>query len=127
MYHIEKEADCLSVVFKGDFDFSTVKCIINDLLITPEFCCCHDIWMVGKHRAQVRLGEIQSIVENFSKLCPKNACNKKTAFVAEPGLTSAILELLASGLDRKLPLSCRIFETREAAEEWLGFKKSSLT
>ncbi len=119
MYTIEKSDHCLLVNFKADFDYSTIKRIIYDELIMPEFGCQHDVWLVGGHQAQVRLGEIQNIVDDFSKLCPQNTSNKKMAIIANPGLTSAILDLLADGLDRKLPFSCRTFSSRTAAEKWL--------
>lgn len=123
MYKIEKRDDSLLVCFNGDFDYSTIKQVIYKELMLPEFAQLNDIWHVGKHRAHLRLGEIQTIVDDFSKLCPDTACMKKTAIVVEPGLTSAILGLLADGLDRKLPLTCRIFESMEAAEAWTGIKR----
>ncbi len=120
MYQIKQSDNNLIVSFLGDFDYSILKQVIYSELVMPEFRRMNDIWVVGKHRAQIRLGEIQTIVDDFSHLCPPDTCNKKLAIVAEPGLTSAILELLADGLDKNLPLSCRIFSSIDEASEWVG-------
>ena len=126
MYTIDISNDCICVTIRNDFDYSTIKRILHDELVIPGFCRLHEVWLVGTHRAQVRLGELQTIVDDFSRLCPREVIDKKMAFVAEPGLTSAILELLADGLDRKLALSCRTFRSREAAEEWIGLSASQV-
>jgi hypothetical protein len=120
MYKIGKNEKCLLVQFKGDFDYSTIKRIFNDELIMPDFNRQHDIWLIEHHQAQIRLGEIQTLVDDFRQLCPKNTTNKKLAIVAHPGLTFAILDLLADGLDRKLPFSCRTFSSLKEAEDWVG-------
>ena len=126
MYSIEKSNDCLYVTFENDLDYSTIKQIIYGDLAMPEFCRINDIWIVGSHRAHIRLGEIQTIIDDFGHLCPRDAADKKIAIVSDLGLTAAILELLADGLDRKLPLSCRLFSTLEAAEEWIGVAASQV-
>jgi len=120
MYSIANNNDHLMVTVRSDLDYSMIKQIIYDELVMPEFRLLHDIWHVGKHRAQIRLGEIQTIVDDFRNLCPPDTCDKKVAIVAEPGLTASILKLLADGLDKKLPLSCRMFGSVDAAKEWIG-------
>lgn len=121
MYKIDKTDTSLLVQFRGDFDYSTIKQIIYNELMVPNFCQLNGFWLVGKHRANLRLGDVQNIVEDYCKCCSQcNSCTRKMAIVAEPGLTSAILELIAKGLNRKRALSCRVFESREAAEKWVG-------
>lgn len=126
MYSIEKNSDRLYVTFEGDLDYSTIKQIIYGELAMPEFCELNDIWILGENRAHIRLGEIQTVIDDFSNFCPPEACDKKMAIVAQAGLTAAILELLADGLNKKLPFSCRMFRTLEAAEEWIGFATSQV-
>lgn len=124
MYSIEKNNDSLFVTFEDDFNYSTIKHILYDVLSMSGFSGLDVVWLVGNQRAHIRLGELQAIVEDFSRLCPMDTHDIKMAIVAEPGLPSAILELLADGLDRKLSFSCHTFTTRERAEEWIGIKES---
>ncbi|MBN2162843.1 MAG: hypothetical protein JXR25_01920 [Pontiellaceae bacterium] len=125
MYEIDNTNGALIVKFKGNFDYSTIKRILYHEISMPEFFKQNDIWLVGTHRTNIRLGEIQEIVDDFGNLCPgERLRDKRIAIVAQPGLTSAFLQLLANGLDRRLPLLCSVFDALEDAENWIGATKS---
>jgi hypothetical protein len=51
---------------------------------------------------------------------------KKTAIVVEPGLTQAIMKLLADGLRNQLSIDCRTFNRLEDALEWIGPAQSKV-
>lgn len=126
MYQLEKHDECLLVFFRETLNYSSIKCLIHDELVMPEFSRMNDIWLIGKHRADLRLREIQALLDDICQLVPAGVRTGKIAIVVDPGLTSAILELLAAGLERRLSLSCRTFETFEAAEEWIGRSASQV-
>ncbi len=120
MYKISIEKECLLVQFNANFDYSTIKQVMYKEMTLPDFPRKNDLWLIGEHRADLRLGDIQKLVDDFSRLYPRNMGAKKTAIVVQAGLTAAILELLAKGMESRFPISCRIFASRKAAEEWLG-------
>lgn len=120
MYRIDRTKSFLQVQFKADFDYSTLKQLLYNELTLPEFSRLNDMWLIGKYRAHLRLGDVQSIVDDFGRLCPDEACQKKMAIVVKPGLTSAILQLMADSLDRRLPFACRVFDSQAVAEDWIG-------
>ena len=123
MYSIKKFTDHLRVDFQTDFDYNTIKMIIHHEMMIEEYPFTNDIWLVGKHRADIRLAELEAIVAQFHAECPKKTTRTKTAMVAEPGLTQAILELWINAVRRRMPFEMQVFNTLEEAEAWLGIAK----
>ena len=124
MYKIENNDDYLLVMFEDDFDYNTVNVIIHHVMMMKEYPCTNDLWMIGKHHAHIRLGELETMVREFHCLCPLDSTRTKTAIVAEQGLTQSILELWVHAVRKKVSFNLKIFHTLEEAEEWLGAVES---
>jgi hypothetical protein len=120
MYEIRKYDSHLRVEFKDDFDYSMVKTIIHHETMLKEYPDTNDIWLVGKHHADIRLGELETMVKDFHCRCPRGATRTKTAVVVNEGLTGAILELWVNALQKRVAFDIRIFHTLDEAEGWLG-------
>jgi hypothetical protein len=120
MYEIRKERDHLLVEFQEDFNYPMVKTIIHHETMLKEYPDTNDIWLIGKHRADIRLGELEMMVREFHCLCPTDATRTKTAIVVDEGLTGAILELWVNGLKKRVAFDIKIFYALNEAQAWLG-------
>ena len=126
MYCINKQVDHLQVVFQDDFNYNMIKTIIRHETMMLEYSDTNDIWLIGNHRADIRLGELQSMVNEFHCQCPADSTRTKTAVVVEQGLTQAILELWLNAVQKKVSFDVRIFDRLEEAEQWLGVAQSQV-
>ena len=126
MYEIRKERDHLLVEFLDDFDYPMVQTIIRHETTLKEYPDTNDIWLVGKHHANIRLGELETMVQEFHCLCPTDATRTQTAVVVNEGLTGAILELWVNALQKRVAFDIKIFHTLEEAEAWLGVAESKV-
>ena len=126
MYKVTNNEDYLVVRFKANFTCNDLRIIIRHELLVPECAHMNDIWLIGKHHAQISMGELLSIIDDFKHLHPKHAEGKKTAIVVEQGLTEAIMQLLANGLKNQLPFECRLFHKLEEAEAWMGVAETKV-
>jgi hypothetical protein len=124
MYEIRKERDHLRVEFQEDFNYPMIKTIIHHETMLKEYPDTNDIWLVGKHRADIRLGELETMVREFHCLCPTDATRTKTAIVVDEGLTGAILEIWVNALQKRVTFDIKIFHTHDEAQEWLGVAES---
>jgi hypothetical protein len=114
------------VEFNKDVDFKTLRLVVREKIFHAEYAGMDDIWLIGKHRAYISLAELQAIVDDIMRLCPEKTQRRKTAIVVDQGLTEAIFKLLSKGIERLFPFECRVFNTLEEAEEWLGVAKSKV-
>lgn len=126
MYTIKKCTDHLRIEFQSDFNYTTIQTIIHHELMLEEFPFTNDIWFVGKHRADIRLNELEPLVNYYHRHCPHNTTRTKTAIVAEQGLTQAILELWMNAVERRMPFEMKIFRSQKDAEIWLGVARSKV-
>jgi hypothetical protein len=126
MYDIKKHDSHLLVEFLGDFDYPMVQTIIRHETMLKEYPDTNDIWMIGKHRADIRLGELETMVREFHCLCPTDATRTQTAIVVNEGLTRAIIELWANALQKRVAFDIKIFHALEEAEVWLGVAKEQV-
>jgi hypothetical protein len=124
MYNIEKNHDHLLVEFQEDFNYPMVQTIIHHETMLKEYPDTNDIWLIGKHRADIRLGELEKMVREFHCLCPTDATRTKTAIVVDEGLTGAILELWVNGLKKRVAFDIEIFHALDEAQAWLGVAES---
>jgi hypothetical protein len=124
MYEIRKEREYLLVEFQGDFDFPMVQTIIRHETMLKEYSDTNDIWLIGNHHADIRLGELETMVREFHCLCPTDATRTKTAVVVNEGLTRAIIELWANALQKRVAFDIKIFHTLEEAKTWLRVAES---
>ena len=120
MYKIHTFQNHLLVKFEEDFDCNAIKAIIHHETRMPEYERMNDIWLIEKHHALVSLGDLETLVQDFRCRCPRNAIRRKTALVAELGLTEAILQLWVKEAKNRVPFDMQIFHTLEEAEVWLG-------
>jgi len=119
MYDITKNNDCLLVEFKADFDYGTINSILSNETLVDEFRRLHTIWIIGRHQAELRLGDIQTLVDDFGRIHADRPCRKKMAIVVEQGLTEAKMRLMASGIERLKAITSRVFHTSDEARQWL--------
>jgi hypothetical protein len=120
MYKISTFKNHMLVEFEDNFDCNAIRAALHHQTRMPEYARMHDIWLIKKHHSRVRLGELLSIVDDFTCLCPNNAEKKKIAIVVNQGATEATVRLLAKGVNRLLRFECSIFQTLEEAEASLG-------
>ena len=120
MYSIQEDDGCLKVGFNSDFDCSTVQAIIHHETALPQYRSTNDIWVIGGHRARIRLGEIETMVREFQCRCTRDGNRTKTAIVVDQGFTHSIIELWVKAVLKKVPFEMRIFNDVEAAEVWLS-------
>lgn len=120
MYTIEKNEEFLFVKFLEDFDYNDAQVVIRHLTSIKEYPYTNDIWMIGKKRAHIRLGELETMVHDFHCRCPSDALRTKTAIVVEEGLTRAVIELWVQGLQKRVSFKMRIFDRLDQAASWIG-------
>ena len=119
MYKIETLANHMLVEFEDNFGYNAIRAVLEHQTQMPEYTRMHDIWMIGKHPSRIHLGELLSIVDDFTCHCPSNADRKKIAIVVNRGATEATIRLLARGVNRLLRFECEVFHSLKEAEEWL--------
>ena len=124
MYKISHTEDYLLVKFTDDFDFPIIRTAIRHETMLREYADKNDIWLIGDNHARIYLGEIDLMVNEFQRLCPRDATRTKTAVVVNAGLTSAIMELWVHALKKLVPFEIEIFQTIEEAEDWLSDTKA---
>jgi hypothetical protein len=120
MYEIKKSDSHLLVEFQGNFDYSMIQTIIRHTTMMKEYPHTNDIWLIGNHNADIRLGELETMVRDFHCSCPTDATRTKTAVVVDEGLTGTIFELWVKGIQKRVTFEIRIFQTLKEAEGWLN-------
>lgn len=120
MYRIAQNDGYLLVELMDNFTLSVVQTIIHHETSMPQYPDTNDIWLIGSHRADIHLGDIELMVNEFQCRCPRQASRTKTAIVVDEGLTGAILELWVKGLQRRVAFDIRIFRTLDQAQAWQG-------
>lgn len=120
MYNLSKSDEYLLVKFIDDFDLPIIQTAIHHTTMLREYAYTNDIWMIGKYRAHIRLGDIDLMVREFACRCPRDAQRTKTAIVVNEGLTGSIIELFAHGLKNRVAFEIKIFRTLDEAKVWLG-------
>ncbi len=123
MYKIQKHEGYLQVNFEEDFDFRGVQAIIHHVTSIKEYPDTNDIWLIGHHRADIRLGELETMMREFHCRCPRDATRTKTAIVVDSGLTESVIELWVAATKKNVSFDMRIFETLEEARMWLGLSE----
>ena len=119
MYEIRKQRGHLLVEFLDNFDYPMIQTIIRHETMLKEYPDTNDIWLIGKHHANIRLGELEMMVQEFHCLCPTDAARTKTAVVVNQGLTGAILELWVNALQKRVAFDIKIFHALDEAKAWL--------
>ena len=124
MYTIEKHEECLLVRFDEDFDYNMVQTIIHHVTSIKEYPSTNDIWLIGKYRADIRLGELETLMREFQCRCPRDASRTKTAIVVEPGMTESIIQLWMNATRKRVSFDMCIFNTLREAQAWLEIPES---
>lgn len=120
MYSISTHEKHMLVKFEDHFGHQTIRSILKEQLHMPEYPDLHDIWLIDKHHAQISLGELLAIVEEFPNRCAEALGRKKIALTVKPGRTEPVVKLLARGINRKFRLECEVFYHLTDAENWLA-------
>ncbi len=126
MYGIKNIGDYLLVDFQIDFDYAMLKAIIYHETSLEEYPRTNDIWLVGDRRAQLCLGDLESMVQDFRTRCTKPMTRKKTAIVVDRGLTASIMKLWVIESKDRVPFELQVFNTLDEAENWLGIPRSKV-
>lgn len=125
MYRISRNDGYLMVKFIDDIDFSMMQAAIHHETMLREYADTNDIWLIGKNRAAIHLGELETLVTELQCRCPRDATRTKTAVVVHEGLTGAIIELWVNGLRKKVAFEIEIFRTLNEAKSWMGIHEAS--
>lgn len=126
MYRIEQNGGYLRVKFEKDFDCKDVQTIIRHVTSIKAYPHTNDIWIIGKHHADIRLGELEMMMTEFHCRCSKDATRTKTAVVVEPGVTASIIELWVSATNKRVQFEMRLFHSLSEAEMWLEEAEEAL-
>lgn len=126
MYYINKFSDHLRIEFQDNFNYTTMKAIIHHVTMLKEYPHTNDIWLIGKHHADIRLGEVETMVKEFHCRCPQRVTRTKTAVVVEQRFTQTILELWINAIQKKVDFDLCIFQSLEDAESWLGLAEAKV-
>ncbi len=119
MFTIHDCTDHLLIELHDDFDYRSLRIMLHVMKL-PEYRELNDIWLIGQHRALLRMNELDDIVNDVMLLYPENATRNKTALVIDSGITEAIADFLLDSGKNKLPFKMKIFHTLEEARKWLG-------
>ena len=125
MYSISRNDGYLMVKFSDNFDFSMIQTAIHHETMLKEYADTNDIWLIGENRAQIHLGELEQLTNEFQCRCPRDATRSKTAVVVDEGLTGAIIELWVTGLKKQVAFEIEIFQTLDEAKSWLGYSRTA--
>jgi len=120
MYRIEQHSNHLLVRFYEDLDFSTVQVVIHHLMRMKEYPDTNDIWFIGAHRLHIRLGDIETMVEEFQCHCPKDSNRSRTAIGVDNGLARSFIALWVKALRKRVSFEMSIFDSLEEARVWIS-------
>jgi hypothetical protein len=126
MYKIHKNTDHLLVEFRQEFNYMMIKTIIHQETTMLEYPSTNDIWLIGSHRADIRLGELEPMANEFQSRCAKDATRTKTAIVVDAGLTGAVIELWVNALQKRVAFNIELFSSLDEAQTWMGVAKEQV-
>jgi len=113
------------VEFNDEFDSKEIMCLMKHESFGRNQPNELAIWNIGKHAARLTLGELPALVEGAEKATKKGVKCAATAIVSHHQPTRMIMQLLADGLQRRLPVRCRTFRTMEEAHRWFAYLRDS--
>jgi hypothetical protein len=79
---------------------------------------CPDLWTIAGE-CMVPFVEFHRLAEGIRELCPPGMAGRPSAIVAEDGFQQAQIEMFQCEASI-LPYEVRVFQSRDAALEWLG-------
>ena len=120
MYKIDKRDGYLFVRFEANFDYNVVQAVIHHLTSIKEYPYTDDLWLIGGFRADIRLGELETMMREFHCHCPGEATRSKTAIVVDPGFTESVIELWVKATNKRVPFEMRVFHALADAQVWLA-------
>ena len=126
MYRISRNEDYLMVKFIDDFDYPVIRAAMHHETMLREYADTNDIWIIGRYRADICLGEIDLMVREFACRCPRDARRTKTAIVVDEGITGSIVALWANGLRKRVAFEIKIFPTLDKAQCWLNVNEAQV-
>ena len=126
MYDIARKDGYLMVKFIDDIEFATILAAIHHETMLGDYAGTNDIWLIGKSRVAIQLGEIDMLASEFQCRCPRDASRTKTAVVVDAGLTGSIVELWVNSIQKIVPFEIGIFRTVDEAKSWLDIHEASL-
>ena len=121
MHTITKKEGHLLVEFNDGFGSEDIVNLIRHEAGFDNESGKNSIWLVDKHPAQLSIGELPNVVDVAATLPLEQLRGRKTAIVTHHSVTRVALQILADGLQHRLPLRCRTFKTIEEAHRWLDF------
>ncbi len=124
MHTIDQGGEHLVVRFDDNFDYGIVQTIIHHITSIKEYPETNDLWIIGKHHADIHLGEVETMMKEFHCRCPREAPRTKTAIVVAPGITASIIELWVKETNKRVPFQMRMFHKQSEAEAWLSEAKA---
>lgn len=83
------------------------------------------IWFIGHHIGRLSMGELPALVDSVAQLPVDRIKNSRTAIVSHHNSTRKLMQLLADGLQHRLPIRCRTFRSLGEAHRWLDYLSTS--
>ena len=124
MHAISNKTSYLLVEFDDGFDSGDLLELMHHEAFFDDKSGRNSIWLIGKHPARLSMGELPSVIDGAALLPLERLKDKKTAIVTGHSTTRITMQMLADGLQRRLPLRCRTFKTIEEAHRWLNYVNS---
>jgi hypothetical protein len=124
MHTISDKTTHQLVEFNDGFDSREIMELIHHEAFIGDEPKKNSIWHIGKHTSRLHMGELPIIVDHAAQLPLKHMKDRKTAIVTEHSSTRTTMQMLADGLQHRLPVRCRTFKTIEEAHRWLDYVNS---
>jgi len=109
------------VEFNDDFGREVIMRLMQHASRNGKEPTEHAIWHMGNHAARFTRGELPELVKSAAQAAPNAPLCAATAIVTHHPPTRMLMQLLADGLQARLPVRCRTFRTMEEAERWFAY------
>lgn len=116
-----KNGFCLLVEFEDGFDSKEMMDLIRHEAFCDSSSSKHAIWNVGSQVARFSMGELPVLVDGAAQLPAERMMDSKTAIVADHRPTRMLMQMLADGLQDRLPIRCRTFGSVDEAKRWFEY------
>jgi len=113
------------VEFNDEFDREEIMRLMQQEFFGGKQPTDYVIWHMGRHAARLTLGELPVLVDGAEQVVKKGVRRAATAIVTHHRPTRMIMQILADGLQKRLPIRCRTFRTIEEAERWFAYLNDS--
>lgn len=121
-YSVNVLDDYIEVRLEGAFNKEVAMMASSMLMELEEYKSMHTLWDFTGAYMDLAVAEYKEMIDYFSEIMPKNQVKNRTGLLVSSDFEESMSNLFvnrASGL----PVSYRIFQSREEAETWVSEKE----